>query len=151
MIRVIDKEFKRVGEWVCERIEGIYTTGGPAIGLERDGKLEAGVLYEGFTGSSIQMHVAIDGRMTPSFLWYSFYYPFNELKVKKIIGIVPAWKPDVLAFDKNIGFVEAFTIEDYYPLGAAIILTMTPSQCRFLGKRYELRCKQSQRPDIATA
>lgn len=134
--KIIDKDPKRVGEWVCERIAGKYS-GGPSIGLERNGKLVAGVVFEDFTGSSIVMHVAIEGRMTRQFLWYAFYYPFKELKVKKIIGLAPAWKENILSFDKNIGFVEQFRIDDYYPLGAAVILTMTPDQCKFLRSRYE--------------
>lgn len=50
-----------------------------AIGLERDGELVAGTIYEGFNGHNVWMHVAIPGRITPAYLRYCFHYPFIEL------------------------------------------------------------------------
>lgn len=120
---------------------------GQAIGIERRGKIECGVLFDEFNQASIRMHVALEGRMTPEFLWYIFYYPFMECKVNKIIALVPSTKENVLKFDKHIGFVEEYRIKDAHPGGDTVILSMTLQQCKYLepkngfsGKRRSATC-----------
>lgn len=146
MIQIIDNDPRRVGEWVINRVGGLYVRG-QAIGLERQGRLEAGVLFDEFNGASIRMHVAIEGRLTRDFLWYAFHYPFNECKVNKIIGLVPSVKTSVLEFDKHIGFVEECRVKDAHPFGDIVILSMTRKQCRFL----ELKHGFSRKRRSATA
>ena len=71
MARII-YDAERIGPWVCERAGGTWIPGrGTAIGLERDGEIVAGVLYEDFNGANVVMHVASDGTaqwMTPEYL-----------------------------------------------------------------------------------
>lgn len=129
-----------IGPWVCERTGGQWLEGmGTTIALvDFHGStctILAGVLYDQFNGASIHMHVAaVSGRrwMTREFLWFAFHYPFNQLGVRKIIGLVPAYKEDVLAFDKHLGFCEEARIKDAHLLSDVVILTMTREQCRFL-------------------
>lgn len=81
------------------------------------------------------MHVASDGSknwMTKSYLQICFDYPFNQLKLNKIIGVVDSMNTQALKFDKHLGFVEEAVIKDAGPKGDLHILTMTRQQCRFL-------------------
>ena len=66
--------------------------------------------------------------------WFNvlFGYAFNQLKVKKIMGVVDSTNIKALQFDAHIGFVEEATIKDAGKHGDLIILTMTRQQCRFL-------------------
>lgn len=134
-----------VGKWVCLRAGGQYS-GGTTVGLtELRGafpSLIAGVMYDQFNGASICMHVAAEpGKrwMTREYLWFCFYYPFVQLGVQKIIGLVPAANEIALRFDKHLGFEEEHRIRDAHPRGDLVILSMTREQCRFLeirnGKR----------------
>jgi RimJ/RimL family protein N-acetyltransferase len=127
----------RVGPWVCERTNGEYSSGS-TIGLEVAGELVAGVLFDNYNGTSVCIHVASDGTkrwLNREFLWFTFHYAFNQLKVKKLVGPVPASNAAALKFDLNLGFVEEARITDACEGGDLIFLTMTREQCRFLESR----------------
>ena len=100
------------------------------------GKLLGGVVFNLNTGEggSIAIHVAgFDPHwMTRDLIWATFDYCFNQLKVKKIIGMVNSSKPKVLKFDLKLGFVEETRIKDYYCDGDLIVLSMVREQCRWL-------------------
>lgn len=117
------------------------------IGLERDGELVAGVLFEGFNGNSIRMHVASDGTkkwMTREFLAVAFAYPFLQLKVKKILGLVDSMNENALSFDRALGFKTEHVIEDAGKTGSLVILSMSRDDCRWLrlGERYGFQREQ---------
>jgi hypothetical protein len=103
-----------------------------ANGLEREnGSLCAGVIYDHFNRASICMHTVIEF-INREFLWYCFYYPFIELKCKKVIGVVPGCNKRALEFDKHLGFVEEARLRDTHPEGDLVFLTMRREDCRYL-------------------
>lgn len=114
---------------------GEYHGGGQGIGLERDGDLIAGVLYDNFNGRSVCMHVAGVGNwLNRGYLKRAFDYPFNQLKVGKLIGLVDSKNKAALRFDRHLGFVAEGIIKDAGRTGDLHILTMTREQCRYLGE-----------------
>jgi RimJ/RimL family protein N-acetyltransferase len=126
-----------IAEWVCKQTQNDFFPGAfQGIGIVKDGEIVCGVAFDGFNGSSIQIHVALKPgeKMTREWLRAVFDYPFNQLKVKKIIGIVDSGNPQALRFDKHIGFEEVAVIKDAARYGDIHILTMTPEQCKFLRK-----------------
>lgn len=129
---VFDAE--RIGPWVCQRTGGVFDGLGTAIGLEKNGDLVAGVLYDQYNGRSICMHVAADGRnwMTREYLRVCFDYPFRQLGVCKIIGMVDSENLAARRFDEALGFELEHSIKNAGQRGDLIIYTMTPAQCRFL-------------------
>lgn len=130
---LVDEEVCR---WVAQRTGGDYYAGsGKGIGLVRGGNLVAGVLYDNWTGRAIQMHVASDGSrkwLNREFLRVAFEYPFEQLKLNKVIGIVDSTNTDALRFDHHLGFVTEAIIKDAGRHGDLHILSMTRQQCRFL-------------------
>lgn len=126
---------ERIGRWVSHRTGGELDRLGTAIGIEEDGELIAGVLYESYNGRSICAHVAGEGKnwMTREFLRQIFHYPFVQLKVCKIIGIVDSTNLAARHFDEALGFVLEHTVRYAGPKGDMLIYSMTPAQCRFLG------------------
>jgi hypothetical protein len=126
---------ERVCVWTAARTGGRYFAGsGQGIGLERGGQLVAGVLYDNFTGHSVQMHVAAIGKnwMVRDYLRACFDYPFNQMKVNKVIGLVDSTNLDALRFDRHLGFVDEAVIKDAGKFGDLHILTMNRQQCRFI-------------------
>jgi len=124
-----------IGPWVCARTGGKFDGMGTAIGLEEDGRIIAGVLYDGFNGRSICMHVASDGSrgwMTREYLRVCFDYPFRQLGVCKILGLVDSKNLAARQFDEALGFKLECEIPDAGPVGSLCIYSMTPSDCRFL-------------------
>ncbi len=137
MKEIVWHEPERVGRWVCARVGGSFNAKeATAIGLEKDGDLVAGVMYDRYTGQSICMHVAGEGNwMTRSYLKACFGYPFNQLKVKKIIGLVDSENHQARRFDEHLGFRLEAVITDAGKTGDLFIYSMTPEQCRWLGAK----------------
>ncbi|MDE3021920.1 MAG: GNAT family N-acetyltransferase [Pseudomonadota bacterium] len=124
-----------VAHWVADKIGHTYYTGsGQGIGIEKNGEIVCAVLFEGYTGKAIHIHVAMnpDARMTRQWLQVLFWYAFKQLGVKKIIGTVDSTNEKALKFNRHIGFVEEAIIEEAGKHGDLHILTMTRQQCRFL-------------------
>lgn len=136
MKRVVLDQSQRVGEWVCERTGGIYESKtSSAIGLERDGELIAGVLFDHFNGSSCCMHIALSNAyaMTRGMFQACFTYAFKHCKLHKVIGLVDEANSAARKFDEHLGFVLEARITGAAKGGDLLLYTMTPKQCRFLG------------------
>lgn len=128
---------EQVCYWVAERTtDTYYPNSGVGIGIQKDGRITAGVLFNGYCGRSIQIHVAKepDAYINREWLFVLFDYAFRQLGVNKIIGIVDSTNEAALRFDKHIGFVEEAVIKDAGKHGDMHVLTMTREQCRFLRK-----------------
>ena len=127
-----------VGHWVSARVNGQYfESGSQAIGLEKDGKIIAGVIYENWNQVSIWCHIAIEGRLTKKYLWTIFDYPFKQIGAKKIIVPVSSSNEKSLRLVGNMGFVEEARVKDARPDGDMVFLVMDRENCRFLEPRYE--------------
>lgn len=126
----------RVFAFVSEQMPMAPVGGMKGIGLEKDGELIAGVLYEGFNGQNVWAHLAgAPGRrwLNREFLWYGFHYPFNEMGVKRISGYVNASNTDARRLNEHFGYQEEARLKGAAPDGGDVILyVMWRENCRFL-------------------
>jgi len=90
------------------------------------------VVYDHFNGRSICMHVAIEKPVTRGYTRACFAYPFLQLGVEKVIGMVDSTNEDALRFDTKLGFTEEARIKDAGKYGDLVLLTMTRQQCRWI-------------------
>ena len=106
---------------------------------DADGALAGGALFDGYNGASVHTHVAgfATGWCKPAWLYAVSDFCFNHLKVKRVIGIVSVHNLEALQFDLNFGFKPEFVIDEYFPTGAAQVLTLRREDCRFLGPAYK--------------
>lgn len=126
-----------VGNWVAEKLEtGFFAERSEAIGLFKDDKIVAGVIYEKWNGKSIVCHIVIEGRVTPSFIKAICHYAFRVCKVDKVIGPVYSDNEKSIRFVKNMGFVEEARLSDCQPNGDIILFALKRADCRFLGDCY---------------
>lgn len=137
MKRIITGHDDLFGSWLMEQIDGKWISGrGPVIGLYDDEKKEilAACLYESYNGKSVLGHLAGVGKkwMTREYLWYCFYYPFEELKVHKILGLVESNNLEAKKLDEHLGFTIEATLKDAAPKGDLLIYSMTRDQCKWL-------------------
>lgn len=104
------------------------------IGLERDGELVGGVLYEGFNGQNIWMHCAGVGRwINRSLLKASFAYPFVQLNVRNVWGFVEASNAKARRLNEHLGFKQHAMLDGAAKDGGSVIIyRMTKEECRFL-------------------
>lgn len=134
MRRLVANEPQRVGAWIQEHGGGFYRDGSACIGLESDGELIAGVLYDYHNGASIYMHVAsgVQHWLDRDFLRAVFWYPFVQLKCKVVIGLVPESNLKARRFDEHLGFKLTATIPEGHPEGALLIYTLRKEDCRWV-------------------
>lgn len=108
------------------------------VRLEGD-KLLGGVIYQGYTGASIRMHVAgfIPRWIDKDMLWMAFHYPFEQLGCSKVLGFVHSTNLKALDFNRKLGFKEEARITGVFRDADLVIMTMRREDCRWLmrGKR----------------
>lgn len=140
MKRIVWDEPERVMRFVAERVGEKQLFNYSAIGLERDGELIAGVLFEQHNGPNVMMHVASDGSrhwMTPAYMAACFRYPFLQLKVNRVSGLVRADNADAQRFDEAMGFTREGILREGAADGTDLILYgMLACECRFLAGKY---------------
>ena len=126
----------RVWEFCRQYTPIPMVAGMKGLGLERDGELIAGVVYEGWNGVNIWMHVAAEpGKrwLTKDYLRYCFYYPFVELGCKRVSGYVEASNEQARRFDEHLGFQQEAILKGAATDGGDVILyVMRREDCRFL-------------------
>ena len=132
--------FIRTGEavarWVCKKLFAAYQEGAEGIGLEKDGRLVAGVCYDNWNGRSIMAHIVVDGRLTPSYLYAIFHYPFEHLGVEKVICPIAQSNEESIKLCTKMGFTAEATLRDAHPDGDIYLYSLRRSKCRFTGARY---------------
>jgi len=134
--RIIGGDSELVCDWVAARVGAEWSVGkGQGIGLARGEDLIAGVVFDSFNGASVCMHVAAEPGakwMTKSYLYLCFAYPFKQLKVKKILGLVGSDNLQAQKFDEHLGFVLEATLKEAHPKGDLLVYSMTADQCPWL-------------------
>lgn len=99
-----------------------------------EGNCMGGVIYDDFTGGCVFMHQAgFDKRwLTGNMMWIVFDYPFTQLKVNKVAGVVNSNNKELLDFNRRLGFKEEARIKNAYLDGDMLVLTMERADCRWL-------------------
>lgn len=104
----------------------------------RNGKMLGGVIFSSYTRESIAIHMAgwVPNWVNRDMLYMAFDYPFNQLGVKRMFGLVPESNTKALDIDLRLGFRIVQRIEGVYDDNVAcMVLCMERSECRFLGIR----------------
>jgi RimJ/RimL family protein N-acetyltransferase len=150
---ILADDDERVAEWVAGKIPGfnLGVTPYTAIGLANElGDLIAGVIFDNYTRQNINLHVAAIGRrwMTKEFLCEVFRYPFIQLGVQRVTGLVPITNGRAVNFDLRLGFTHEGTMRAFLPDGEdLLILGMLREECRWLN----IGPKYGRRPESAAA
>jgi len=106
------------------------------IGWSSEAKLCMVVGYNGFVGAVCQMHVAMlsGWHHTPKkMLWACFDYPFNQLKLKRVLGVVNSKNEAAMRYDLHLGFTELYRMEGMHDDGGdLVVLGMNKGDCKWL-------------------
>ena len=136
MSKVIYGQEERLLPWAQQRIGVTFRRDAYTIGLERSGELAAVVVYDNFSDVDCNMHIASDGTrawLNKALLLSAFAYPFTQMGLLRVTGLVPADNADALKFDENLGFER----EGYHPKAAPnggdlVSLGLLREKCRFV-------------------
>jgi len=136
MTTQIISDAARVFDFVRQYTPVQEVAGTQGIGLERDGRLVAGVLYEGFNKHNVWMHVGAEPGcrwMTKLYLKTCFHYPFVTLGCSRVSGYVEAWNEAARRFDEHLGFKQEAVLKGAASDGGDVILyAMRREECRYV-------------------
>ncbi len=127
----------RLLPWAQERIGVAFRRDAYTLGLEKGGELVAVVVYDGFSEFDCNMHIASDGTaawMNKSLLVSAFAYPFIQLKLNRVTGLVPSKNEAALKFDEHLGFEREGLHRKACGDDDLISLGMLKENCRFIPK-----------------
>lgn len=98
------------------------------------GVLMGGVLYQGYTGVTVCLHMAglKPNWASRDFIWCAFDYPFNQLGCHSVFAQVPASNNEALDIDLRLGFKEIARIPDVFQDGDLRVLRMKREDCKWL-------------------
>lgn len=141
---IVAEDMRLIAEWVADRLRPYltlgYSDGKPiysALGwMGDDGKLLAGIVYDGLTGINIDMHIAAEPGATwfvPQFVGEAFRYPFEQLGVERVTAKTPANNAASIKFGLALGFKPEGRIRRALPDGIDLcIFGMLRDECRWL-------------------
>ncbi len=134
-LHALEYDLEAVFPFVRALVPGLARSEGMrSIGLRRDGELVAGVVYEGFNGSNMWIHVAaLPGArwLVRSYLYACFYYPFGLCGVERLSGYVNASNAAARRFNEHLGFQEEARLRGAAPDGGDVIVyVMWKRECR---------------------
>lgn len=106
------------------------------VSITRIGKagLLGGVVFQEYTGSSVNIHVAgfVPHWMNRELLWHVFNFAFVSLQCKKVIGKVHSGNLKALKMDVHLGFQVEAVIKDVFRDGDLMVLSMYRDDCKWL-------------------
>lgn len=127
--------------WVSERVgcdPGSWQSP-RAISLRQpDGTLTGAVVYERFSECDCNIHVASDGSsrwMTRAFLAAVFAYPFIQLGLRRVTGLVPASNHAAMRLNQHLGFEIEGYCDHAMPADDIVVMGMTRVRCRYIKKK----------------
>jgi RimJ/RimL family protein N-acetyltransferase len=134
---IIYDQSQVVSEWIKSRLEAGQEFGPTtAIGLERDGALIAGVMYDMYTRANINMHVAAEEThywISKAYLRACFGYPFHQLRCNRITALVGQTNDKSIRLIEHLGFKKEGVIRMANADGTdTILFGMLRNECRWL-------------------
>lgn len=137
-MKTIVYDTPRVLAWMILRMK--YPVSWPAaqaIGIARDGKLVGGVAFEGFGLADVNLHIVSEGKhwLTHEFLVHCFSYPFVQLGLRRVTGLIPASNHKSLRFAAKLGFKVEGIARHALPDDDIVIHGMLKEECRYIPQR----------------
>lgn len=128
-------------EWMIAHSREYNCREAQGIGWKRGGFIRAGVAYTDHNGPNICMHVVATGKswLNREFLWFCFHYPFEQLGVRRITGIVGEGNVEARKFDEHLGFTLETTLKGAHPTGDLLVYKMEKDDCKWLSQDFAKR------------
>lgn len=137
-----------IGPWVARRIPDYHYAGAPTIGVIRDARIVAGVVYENWNGVHCTASLAAEPRSgwaSRRVLFGLFAYPFLQLECEAITALVAASNLRALKADLAMGFKpEAVIRFAAHDGGDLIALKMFRHECRWITRDGQGRRQRAE-------
>lgn len=122
--------------WAAERV-GVASFRPDAKGIAKlEGEiLRAVVVFDTFSSCDCNMHIASDGSkrwLCRNLMRDAFAYPFVQLGLRRVTGVVPKKNQEALMFDLRLGFEVEGVCREAMPSDDVVILGMLRRDCRLI-------------------
>ena len=134
-VALVYHDNERVGQWLLDQIPYVesWSPGHQTIGLERGGKLIAGVVFEHFTGHDIDVSVAVvGGWVSHTFARAVFRYVFHQLTCRRISCEIAGQNAAMRHIAGRLGFMVEGEKRDAIPGDSLVMMGMLRSECRYI-------------------
>lgn len=120
----------------CQRLGAgaPITAGMKGLGLERDGELIAGALFENYTVQNICMHVAATSpvALRPHWVRRVLAYPFQELGCRRVTAVVASPNTRARRLVQGLGFRLEAVLKEAAPEGDFLVYVLWRKDCRYV-------------------
>lgn len=124
--------------WLEQRAHCVLTPKAKAIAVvDGAGRICAMAAYDAITRGSCEMHFALD---TPhagrALLGAAFDYPFKDLGLCVLLGMIPADNTKSLRLAQHLGFRETYRVRSGWTESVDLVIhEMRRDECRWLSGR----------------
>lgn len=124
-----------ITEFVADAMDEETPADSFSIGYVVDDKIKAGCVFNWFTGTNVQMHVAGTGMWAKKeFINTCFRFAFNKLGVLRVTGLVPVSNEKAIKLNEHLGFKVEGTLRMSDGYDDLLIMGMLKEECRYLGE-----------------
>ena len=138
------------GEAIANHVGALYNPRYDAVIANVNGAfLLGGVLYQNYTGSSVEMHMAgfAPRWNTKDAMWLFYHYPFEQLGCKLVFAQIPERNEKSIDITARLGFEEVIRIPGVYPDCGLVVMQMQKDKCKWL----HINCEARRRMEKATS
>ena len=133
---IICDQHERIGKWIESMDGGHWRAGAVCVGLEKNGEIVAGVMFDWFNGACIYVSIAAK-HLTRHFLWFCCYYVFHQLNANVMLGLVAPDNQKSKKLCERTGFRLVSAIPKAHPNGDQLIYAMYKDDCKWLRNKHE--------------
>lgn len=132
--RLVFGQDERVARWCQERMpdfigwSGHYVT----VGRERNSELDGGIVFTDYTRTNLTMAIVLEAPLTRPLLRAAFYYPFLQMKVRRVTALVDAKNLKSRTLCEKAGFRQEGVLRDGGVTDDVIVFGMTRAECRWV-------------------
>lgn len=136
---------ERIAKFCMERIKGITSFGlFTTLGIERDGELIAGVVYNNYSGNDICGHIAaVSGSK-----WCDEHvmraicsYPLVQLGCNRVTCLIPTRNQRSFELCKYFGFKQEGLMRKAFVDDDGILMGILKEECPWIGEHNGQECK----------
>lgn len=104
-----------------------------AIGYERGGELKGGVVFTQYTVTNITITTVLEAPLSRKFLRAIYFYPFLQLKVKRVTALIDKLNRASRALVEHDGYVKEGCLREAAPNGDDVMVYgLLRKDCRWL-------------------
>ena len=132
--RLIFNESERVATWCQERLPDFIGWNGyyQAIGYERDGELKGGVVFSGYSLTNLTLATVLEAPLTRMFLRAVFFFPFLQLKVRRVTALIDSRNHVSRKLAEKAGFVQEGCLREAASADDVIVYGLLRRECRWI-------------------